>query len=189
MCHWRFPLLLLLALPGTITLAADAAAPKYTQQPGSSLEFTFTQLGAATAGRFKRFETVLAYDERNLAASTLRVTVHIDSLDTQDPERNAVMLSADLFAAEKHPTATFVASSLSPRPGGLEAVGQLTLRGVTRELRLPLTLKPSTAGLELSGQTALRRLDFGVGQGEWQSTESVGDEVKIRYKVLLARAP
>jgi polyisoprenoid-binding protein YceI len=71
--------------------------------------------------------------------------------------------------------------------GGIEAVGKLTLRGVSKDLRLPLTLKPTATGLELSGQTAIKRLDYGVGQGEWQSTESVGDEVKIRYKVALVR--
>ena len=72
--------------------------------------------------------------------------------------------------------------------GGLEAVGKLTLRGVTRDLRLPLKIIRTATGLELSGETAIKRLDYGVGQGEWKSTESVGDEVKLQYKVSLIKA-
>ena len=41
---------------------------------------------------------------------------------------------------------------------------------------------------ELSGATAIKRLDYGVGQGDWKSTEGVADEVKIQYKVALVKA-
>lgn len=186
--HLRLPLFLLMTCGWASAPAADDAPPRYQQQPGSSLTFTFTQLGAATEGRFRSFDTVLNYDESNLAASTLRVTVRIDSLDTQDGERDGLLLTPELFDAGKHPTATYFAGSLVRGPEGLEAVGKLTLRGVTRELRLPLTIKATPAGLELTGQIAFRRLDYGVGQGEWRSTESVGDEVRIRYQVTLAKA-
>ena len=43
-------------------------------------------------------------------------------------------------------------------------------------------------GVEISGETTIKRLDYGVGQGDWKSTEWVGDEVKLRYRVPLTRA-
>jgi polyisoprenoid-binding protein YceI len=55
-------------------------------------------------------------------------------------------------------------------------------------VRLPLTVRPTPDGVELSGTATIKRLEFGVGQGEWKSTEWVGDEVKLQYKVPLARA-
>jgi polyisoprenoid-binding protein YceI len=67
-------------------------------------------------------------------------------------------------------------------------VGKLTLRGVTRELRVPLTIRKVGAGLEISGEVTVRRLDYGVGQGEWKSTEWVGNDVKLQYKVPLVPA-
>ena len=180
------------------TLAAEPAAQptatagvtKYQQaNTGSSLQFTFTQLDAANTGRFKTFATELSYDEANPAAGSLLVRVMIDSVDTQDAERDGTLKSADLFDAKNHPAATYVAKSLARNAaGGLEALGKLTIRGVSKDLRLPLTLKPTANGLELSGQVSIKRLDFGVGQGEWKSTESVGDEVKIQYKVALVKA-
>ncbi|HUQ12265.1 MAG TPA: YceI family protein [Steroidobacteraceae bacterium] len=180
----HLPLVLTLLLSGV----AHAAGPvKYVQASGgNSLAFTFTQLDAASTGHFKTFATELIYDEANPAQGSLLVRVMVDSLDTQDAERDGTLKSTDLFDTKAYPAATFVAKSLARNAtGGLEAVGKLTIRGVSKDLRLPFTLKPTAAGMELSGQTSLKRLDFGVGQGEWKSTESVGDEVKIQYKVAL----
>jgi len=167
-----------------------SAMPHYVQAAaGSSLTFTFDQTGAETAGSFKQFATTFDYDEKNPGASKLRVKVQIASLDTQDADRDSTLASADLFDAQKFPTATYVADSLTKSAdGGLTAAGSLTLRGVTKPLRVPLAVRTTAAGLELSGEAQLKRLDFGVGQGDFKSTESVGDVVKLRYKVALTRA-
>jgi len=178
------------------TAAKPAAAPpttvavqRWVQAPGSSLTFTFDQAGAASKGAFKQFSTELAYDEKTPAAGSLNVKVQIASIDTQDQERNDMLASSDLFDTQKFPTAQYAASSFArTAAGGLEAVGKLTLRGVARDLRLPLKIVPTTAGLELSGTTSIKRLDYGVGQGDWKSTEGVSDEVKIQYKVALVKA-
>jgi polyisoprenoid-binding protein YceI len=179
---------LLLAAPALAT-DTPASTARYSQAAtGNSLTFTFTQLNAASSGQFRKFTTELVYDAQNLAGSSLNVKVDIGSLDTQDDERDSALQGAELLNAAAIPAATYVASSLARTPaGGIEAVGRLTLRGVSKDLRLPLTLKPTATGLEISGQTAIKRLDYGVGQGEWRSTESVGDEVKIQYKVALVR--
>lgn len=188
------------ALAAALSLAstchgADApvatSLPHYLQAPaGSRLTFSFSQAGADNAGSFKQFATDLTYDEKNLAASKLRVKVQLASLDTQDKDRDTTLAGADLFDTQKFPTAQYVATSLARRAsGGIEAVGKLTVRGVTKDLRLPITLRATAAGLELSGEVSLKRLDYGVGQGEWKSTEWVGDDVKLQYKVALVKAP
>ena len=170
--------------------AAPPAAARYTQAPGSgALTFSFVQAGAESQGKFAQFATELGWDAANPAAGTLKVTVQVGSLDTQDKDRDDALRGAELFDAQSHPTAQYVANTFSRRPdGGLEAVGKLTLRGVTRDLRLPLTIRNTATGVELSGEVTLKRLDYGVGQGEWKSTEWVGDDVKLRYSVPLVRA-
>jgi polyisoprenoid-binding protein YceI len=177
------------AQPATAKVATGGT--RYVQaSTGSSLAFTFTQLDAASTGQFKTFATEFQYDEANPAQGSLLVRVMMDSVDTQDAERDSTLKSEDLFDTRAHPAATYVARTLARNAsGGLEAVGKLTIRGISRDLRLPLSLTPTARGLELSGQATIRRLDFGVGQGEWKSTESVGDEVKIQYKVALVKAP
>jgi polyisoprenoid-binding protein YceI len=165
---------------------ATAAPPHYTQT-GGTLEFTFDQGGAASKGSFKKFSTALDYDEKNPSAGKLNVTVQIASIDTQDKDRNDLLVGADLFDAPKHPTATY-SGTLAKAGAGLEAVGKLTIRGIAKDVRLPLTLRPTATGLDLSGEIRIKRLDFGVGQGEWKATESVGDVVTIAYKVALAKS-
>jgi len=176
------------AKPAAASAATPATGAHYTQAAGSSLAFTFEQAGAQTSGAFKQFATTLDYDANNLAASRLDVKIQIGSLDTQDKDRDTTLASADLFDTQKFPTATYSASSLAKGSSGFEAVGKLTIRNVTKDLRVPLTIKPAGAGLELSGTVTIKRLDYGVGQGEWKSTESVGDAVKITYKVVLNKA-
>ena len=117
--------LLLGALFATGASAADQAAvrpaglTKYQQaNTGSSLSFTFTQLDAASTGRFKTFSTELRYNEADPAQGSLVVRVMIDSLDTQDAERDGTLKSADLFDTAKYPAATFAANTLVRGPSG-----------------------------------------------------------------------
>ncbi len=71
------------------TCVAAGSPPRFTQAPGTgALTFRFVQAGAETEGSFGKFSTELAYDENNLAASTLKVTVQIASLATQDKDRD-----------------------------------------------------------------------------------------------------
>ena len=171
--------------------ATSSSGAHYTQAPGTgSLTFSFMQAGAENQGSFKQFATELTWDEQNPAAGSLKVTVQTASLETQDKDRNDVLGGAELFDVKKYPTADYVANSFAKAAGGkLEAIGKLTLRGVTKNLRIPLTIRTTAGGVELSGEVTLKRLDYGVGQGEWQSTEWVGNDVKLQYKVPLARSP
>ena len=140
---------------------SSAAPPRYTQAPGGSLTFSFMQAGAESHGSFRQFATELGYDEKNLAAGSLKVTVQIASLDTQDKDRDEALRGADLFDAKKYPTAQYTAGSFAKRAdGGLEAVGKLTLRGVTRDLRMPLA----------HPEAGERRRNFGRGRRSGGST-------------------
>ena len=168
---------------------AASALPRYMQTAANSaLKFAFEQAGASAVGSFRKFSTTLVYDEKNLAASSLDVRVDMASVDTQEPERDGMIKDADLFNTAKFPAATFKSSSIAKRAdGSLEAAGKLTIRGVTHDVRLPLTLKPTATGFQLSGKFAFKRLDYGVGQGEWKATDSVGNDVKVDYSVSLAK--
>jgi polyisoprenoid-binding protein YceI len=178
------------AAPAAPAAPPSAALPRWVQAPaGSSLVFVFDQAGAANKGSFKQFTTELVYDEKSPATGSLNVKVQIDTVDTQNEERDELIVGADLFDAQKFPTAQYTAKTLaSNAAGGLDAVGKLTLRGVTHDLRLPLKIVKTATGLELSGEAAFKRLDYGIGQGEWKATGDVGDNVKVQYKVALIKA-
>jgi len=176
-----------------LAAAAPASAPAVTHYvldaSRSSLEFTFQQAGAQNKGKFTRFAVSFDFSPDNLAAGRLEVTVEIGSLDTGDQERDDTLRGADLFAAAKFPQAHFAASQFNKTAGGYEAIGKLTIRGVTRDTRVPFTFRTAdehgVAVGYMSGKTSIRRLDFGVGQGEWKATDQVGNEVGVSFALRL----
>ena len=185
---------LLAALASAATwAAAPAALTGYVLDPAkSSLEFTFVQAGAQNKGKFTRFAVTLDFAPDNLEASRLEVTVEVSSLDTGDKERDDTLRGPDLFDLAKFPQARFSATRINKTASGYEAVGKLTIRGVARETRVPFTFRTADeqghpAGY-LTGKTTLTRLDFGVAQGDWQSTEWVGNDVTVAYSLRLTPA-
>ena len=171
--------------------AADAPPPlHFVLDPArSSLEFNFLQAGAQNKGRFRHFTVSLDFSADNLAASRLEVVIDMTSLDTGDQERDDTLRDADLFAVKKFPQARFSAAQIVKSATGYEAVGKLTIRDVTRELRVPFSFRTApeggvTAGY-MTGKTALKRLDYGVGQGDWKATDQVPNDVGVSFNLRL----
>jgi polyisoprenoid-binding protein YceI len=179
-------------LLGSDARAADAAAVTHyvLDAAKSSLEFTFLQAGAQNKGRFTRFQVAFDFAAENLAASRLDVTVDMNSVDTGDQERDETLRGADLLAVAKFLQAHFVASQINRTASGYEAVGKLTIRGVTHEARVPFTFRTTTENGApvgyMTGKTSVRRLDYGVGQGDWQATDQVGNDVGVSFALRLA---
>jgi polyisoprenoid-binding protein YceI len=65
------------------------------------------------------------------------------------------------------------------------APGKLMLRNVTREVPIEFTFEQKDGSAWLKGSARLKRLDFGVGQGDWKDTETVANEVKVNFVLLL----
>jgi polyisoprenoid-binding protein YceI len=173
--------------------AAPAAVPHYTlDQAKSSLEFAFTQAGALNKGHFGRFPVTMDFSADNLAASRLEVGVDVNSLDTGDKDRDDTLRGADLFSVAKFPQAHFSAAQIVKTASGFEASGKLTIRGVTRDTRVPFTFRTAAeAGASvgyMSGKVTIRRLDFGVGQGDWKATDQVGNDVTVSFTLRLISA-
>lgn len=184
-----------LAMGGVLAMAAAAPPPvHYTLDPARSLlRFSFVQAGANNSGRFGKFTTDVLFSGDNLAASKIDVTVDITSLDTGDKERDDTLKGADLFDVKKFPQARFVANKITQSgQGRYDAQGKLTLRNVTRDIKLPITFQNKIEGGKnmgyLTGRATLKRLDFGVGQGDWKSTEWVNDEVNVTFSLRLMPA-
>jgi len=154
----------------------------------SRLEFTGTLAGGTFDGRFTRFEPRITFDPGDLAGSRFEVIVDTSSADTSDPERDAALKGLEFFAVERWPQARFEAREFSAAgPGRYRARGRLTLRDMTREVVLEFRYSQAANGrtATLEGETTLRRLLFGVGQGEWRDTEWLADEVQVRFSLAL----
>lgn len=167
-----------------------AATAWTTDATRSRLEFTGTLAGGKFDGRFLRFTPEIVFDPADLAGSRFRVAIDTGSADTAEPDRDEMLKGGDFFAAGRWPSARFEADQFVAVGGGrYEARGRLTIRDSTREVTVPFTFKPGADGRSatLAGGTTIRRLDFGVGQGEWRDTQWLSNEVAIRFSLLLQR--
>jgi polyisoprenoid-binding protein YceI len=113
------------------------------------------------------------------------VQIDMNSVDSKDKDRDTTMRSKDIFDVAHNPTAHYVTKPITKTAAGFSAVGALTLRGVTKDVTIDFQFVPAGAGAKLTGNAKLNRLDFGVGQGDWKSTENVGDGVKINFSLVL----
>lgn len=181
------------SLLAAVSPAAVAAAPHYTlDQSKSTLEFAFSQAGAQNKGHFGKFAVSFDFSPAELAASRLEVQIDITSLDTGDQERDDTLKSPDLFAVQKFPQARFSATQIVKTASGYEAQGKLTIRDLTRDTRVPFTFRTATEqGASvgyMTGKVTIKRLDFGVGQGEWKATDQVGNDVTVSFALRLTSA-
>jgi len=198
----RSLILALLASAAAAAAAPPAAAPPPAATPPgrhytldaatSTLEFTFLQAGAKNTGRFPRFQVSLDFPGADPQGGRLEVTVEVAALDTGDKDRDETLRSDELFAVAKYPQAHFSATHIVKTANGFDAEGALTIRGVTRDTHVPFTLREATEGGTsvgyMAGKTVVRRLDFGVGQGEWKATDQAGNEVTVSFNLRLIPA-
>lgn len=175
------------AAPG----APVAAAPgSWTADPAkSTLEFTFVQAGAATTGHFARFTANVDFRPDALDSARIEANIDIASVDTRDKDRDTQLRAPELFDVMKFPRARYVATHVTGDAKGYRGEGQLSLRGITRDVPIEFTFQTLTEEGQpvtyLKGTATVPRLAFGVGQGEWKSTEWIGDEVKVAFDLRL----
>lgn len=172
---------------GTLWFAAvaHAAPPAYTADPASKLEFVGVQAGADFKGVFHKFTTTVDFAPDALADSHIDVQIDMNSVDSQDKDRDKTIHGSDVFDVARFPTAHYVTKSITKTASGYSAVGSLTMHGVTKDVPIDFQFAAAGTGAKLDGTAKLKRLDFGVGQGDWKSTEWVADLVKINFSLVL----
>jgi polyisoprenoid-binding protein YceI len=173
---------------GAADSTAPAAAGGWTVDvAGSTLGFSFVQAGATTAGSFGQYTANIDFKPAPAPGGSFDVRIETASVDTLDKDRNEQLKTTDLFDVAGHPQARYVATQFSAQGDGFEAKGELTLRGVTKAVPLHFTYATSADGKSaaLKGTASIKRLEFGVGQGEWKSTEWVSDDVQVSFNLRL----
>lgn len=180
------------ALTAAALVAMMAAAPvfaaDYVQAPGSSLVFASKYDGEVFTGKFPEFTTKLSFDPAKLAESKLDVVIPLLGANTGNADRDSTLSSADFFNVGKFAQARYTASKFRSLGGNQYAAdGNLSLRGVSKPVTLTFTWTPGAQPV-LSGKATVKRLDFGVGGGDWADTKTIPNEVAVSTKVVLKPA-
>jgi polyisoprenoid-binding protein YceI len=182
----RLPLILSGLAASALAISAAAAGASYSADPAQSrLEFVGTQAGAPLRAGFHSFTAAIDFSPDALGAAHFDVTIDTGSVDSQDADRDTTIKGADVFDVAHWPAAHYVTNAITKTASGFHATGTLTLRGTTKEVPIDFKFTTTPGGATLQGSAKVKRLDFGVGQGEWKSTEWIGDEVSIAFSLQL----
>ena len=151
----------------------------------SEVAFTSRQMGVPVEGRFKRFSAQVAFDPTRLATSKIAFTVDTGSADISR-EANAELPKSEWFNVAQFPQASFTSSSIKRLDANrFEVAGKLSIKGVSSDVVMPVTLAQTGAITVASGAFPIKRLSFRIGEKEWADTSMVADEVQVKFKIAL----
>jgi polyisoprenoid-binding protein YceI len=161
----------------------------------SSVQFAVRHMMVSTVrGGFTKVSGTVDLDETDLSKSRIEATIDATTVDTREPKRDAHLKSPDFFDVASNPTITFKSKSVEKTGAGFKVTGDLTLRGVTKEVVLDVDpLSPQVkdpGGNARTGTTArtkINRKDFGVSWNRALDSGGVvvSDEVAITIDVEL----
>jgi polyisoprenoid-binding protein YceI len=171
------------------TLAADTYQ---LDKSHTTVGFQVRHLVTNVGGKFQDFSGTIKVDRVKPENSSVEFTIQAASINTNEPKRDEHLKSPDFFDVANQPTITFKSTSVKPTgKDAYEVTGNLTLRGVTKQITLPVTFLGEgkdpwgneKMGFELS--TTLNRKDYGINWNKAldQGGFLVGDEVKVQISV------
>lgn len=180
-----------IALAAAITLglaatAAQAEPMTYTIDPThTDVIAQWNHFGFSNpTAHFGQVEGTITYDADNIAASSVQVTIPLSGLNSYSADFDAHLRNEDFFQADTWPQATFKSTSVAAAGDGkLTVTGDLTIKDITREVVLDVTVNKvgphpmsnqPTAGFDATAQ--IKRSDFGLGL----FAPHVSDEVSLR---------
>lgn len=163
----------------------------------SEIQFKVKHLMITTVtGYFKQFDLNVVTDTENfITAKNIEFTADINSIDTNNAQRDAHLKSADFFNAEEYSQLRFVGTKYETNGEDAKLYGELTIRGITKPVTLHvehggIVVDPygqTKAGFTVSGK--ISRKDFGL---TWNAVTEAGsvvvsDEIKIHAEVQLVK--
>lgn len=166
-----------------ITLLSFSLISNAQQKPvdeKSEVNFTIKNFGLNTAGTLKGLKGSIKFDNSNPSASAFDVSVDVSTINTGIDNRDSHLKKEEYFDAEKYPAITFASNSIKKDDKGYSVSGNLTIKGVTKNISFPFKAENKDGGILLTGEFTINRKDFNVGG----SSAVLGNSVNVSLKVF-----
>jgi polyisoprenoid-binding protein YceI len=147
-------------------------------------------------GEFQSTKGVVKIDDKELAKSTVEVTIDAASIHTREDKRDAHLRSPDFFDVERYPAITFRSTKVEKAGADrYKVTGDLTMHGVTKPVVLDAVLTPEVKGMMgevrrgAQATTRVNRQDYGLKWNKMlEAGPVVGDDVAIEINAELIKA-
>jgi polyisoprenoid-binding protein YceI len=152
---------------------------------------------AKVRGAFNEFAGQAVVDGAQPHNSSVSVTAEVASIDTRNSMRDDHLRTNDFLDAERFPQLTFVSAAVKHVDGNdFEVTGDLTIKGVTRSVTIPLEFQGSATDpfgnerIGFEGSTAIQRSDFGVTYNAALETGGVlvSDKIVLEFEISAIKA-
>ncbi|ESQ74425.1 YceI family protein [Asticcacaulis sp. AC402] len=176
----------------TSAAASSVSAEKVTSwtvdKAASRIQFATSLQGDAITGSFSAYTARIDFDPEQLARSRVKVSIDLASVSSGNSDYDSTIKGADFFNVSVSPKADFDAKSFTRTDAThFIAHGTLKLRGVSKPLNLPFVLTVKNGVAEMNATVDIDRTAYGVGAGEYASTDLVPAKVPVTIR-LKARA-
>lgn len=177
-------------LIATVAFAAPVAGAQNVLVDKSEISFVAKQLGVNVEGRFRKWKANVVFLPADLAKSKAEFDIDLASVDLASEDSEKEIRDRLWFDTAKFPVAHFASTSIRDLGGDkYEVAGALTMKGIKRDLIVPVALKKDAAGNRIGeGSFDLMRLDYSIGTGMWADTATVRNEVTVRVRIVLPPA-
>ena len=177
-----------IVLPGARAVAAGTAPVWTVNQAASRLRFQSSVGGAPFTGAFSRWIAAIRFDPKNLSGSAVQVRIDMTSARTGASDKDEALPGSDWFATGRFAQATYAAKTFKDLGGGrYQALGTLTMRGVTRPLAVTFQLVITGDQARMTGTAVIDRHLFGVGQGQFATPDTVPYNVQVGINIVAKR--
>lgn len=160
----------------SIALVSFAVKEMKPADQDGSVTFTIKNFGINTGGELKGLKGAVKWDAGNPSASSFNVSVDVNTISTGISARDSHLRQVEYFDAEKYPTISFTSTTVTAN----NVTGNLTIKGVTKPVSFPFTVKPSGSGYLFEGKFSISRKDFGVGGGSMVLSNEVNVSLKVQ---------
>lgn len=152
----------------------------------SEIQFVSRQMGVPVEGRFRSFDAKVAFDPAKPETSNIAFTVDTGSATLGVRETDAELPKPTWFNVAQFPQATFQSSAVRRVDATrFEVAGKLSIKGVSSDVVVPVTLAQNGAQTVATGAFPIKRLTFRIGDKEWSDTSMVADEVQVKFRLTL----
>lgn len=179
----------------------ESIMPWVIDSQASRIEFSVepsgeSKFGQAVSGVFDHWDGQIDFDPSHLGQSHVLIRIDVGSINTGSEDRDAQARAPEWFDAAQFSQAVFESESFQHiGDDQYEVSGSLTLRGKRLPVHFPFTLKIShdddgdePARADMDADLSLNRLDYGVGQGQWENGDYIGANVELRLTVRATRS-
>jgi len=171
-----------------LSTAAVAAPAQWSVDTGkSTLGFHVTANGQPVDGTLP-FGAVIQFDAADLAHSSIKATIDMTSPKSGNSTRDAMLPLPAWFDAKQFPKAQFATTSITSKGGDkYEALGTLSLKGISKAVTLPFTLTITGNTAHAVGEATVQRLDYKVGEGKDFAPPAAALDVKVTVDITATR--